>query len=384
MDCSFFAGAEFLNVTIKRKKLTHMTKTKTICTYLLILLLTAVSVAVPAHAEEQAQATQMPVMAGLTTAAQAAEYLRSLAFGTFREERSEEYDITMNGTADGVDARAMLFYACGGFTDWVAFGERVSSGLCDERLFDHFSYTGTIDGRDGNYRSENVSITILEGRVSDSDYFLADIYIQDISCFVTAFSSEEFMGDSTTVGSMFKTIPGAIVGMNGDYYANNVFGPVVRNGKTYISRVSGYWDIALLDSAGVLTTYPYGKLKKPALKEMDAYQTWVFGPALLDEYGHAKTQFRSKVLPHNPRSVLGYYEPGHYAFLLVDGRSGNCDGITMEELSQFCEELNFTCAYNMDGGQSSVMVAKDGFVNNPFRDGRPVSDILAIREVPEE
>ena len=32
----------------------------------------------------------------------------------------------------------------------------------------------------------------------------------------------------------------------------------------------------------------------------------------------------------------------------------------------------------------SVMVAKEGFVNDPFRGGRAVSDILAIRDLPQE
>jgi exopolysaccharide biosynthesis protein len=191
------------------------------------------------------------------------------------------------------------------------------------------------------------------------------------------------MGDAQTVRKIFGTVPGGIVGMNGDFYSLNLNGPVVRNGRTYLSHVTGYWDIAVLDSAGVLNVYPYGTLKKAALKEMDAYQSWVFGPSLLDENGRAKTEFRSKVQPNNPRSVLGYYEPGHYAFLLVDGRSETSAGITMEALSRFCEELGFTSAYNLDGGQSSVLMSQNGAINNPFRGGRAVSDILTIRELPE-
>jgi hypothetical protein len=309
--------------------------------------------------------------------------LRALAFGQISDEANAGLDVTRNGVIDGTDARAILFFAGGGISDWVSFGERVASGLCDERFFDRFSYTGTKDDQNGNYKSENVSVTILQGRVDSSDYFLADIYVQDISCFVTAFGSGEYMGDAQTVRKIFGTVPGGIVGMNGDFYSLNLIGPVVRNGRTYLSHVTGYWDIAVLDSAGVLNVYPYGTLKKAALKEMDAYQSWVFGPSLLDENGRAKTEFRSKVQPNNPRSVLGYYEPGHYAFLLVDGRSETSAGITMEALSRFCEELGFTSAYNLDGGQSSVLMSQNGAINNPFRGGRAVSDILTIRELPE-
>ncbi|MEZ4627176.1 MAG: hypothetical protein R2912_03460 [Eubacteriales bacterium] len=153
-------------------------------------------------------------------------------------------------------------------------------------------------------------------RVSDSDYYLADIYLQDITCFVTAFSNDEFMGDSTTVRNIFDTIPNAIIGMNGDYYSNNVHGLVVRNGITYVNRVSGYWDIALLDSAGRVDDISVRQAEESRAQRHRRLPDMGVRPRLLDADGDAKRSFRSKVLPHNPRSVLGYYEPGHYAFLL--------------------------------------------------------------------
>lgn len=356
-----------------------MKKTKAARLCFMVLSMLLVFTAAPSLAEEESSNSASALE---LSAAGAAQMLRALASGKISDEGNIDLDVTRNGVVNGVDVGAILFFACGGISDWVSFGERVASGLCDERYFDRFSYTGTKNDLNGNYKSEDVSVTILRGRVSDSDYFLADIYIQDISCFVTAFGGEEFQGGTESVRKIFDTVPGGIVGMNGDFYSIDLHGPVIRNGQTYLNRVSGDWDIAALDSSGVLTVYPYGELKKSALKEMELYQTWVFGPSLLDSNGHAKTKFRSAVTPNNPRSVLGYYEPGHYAFLLVDGRSQTCDGITLEDLSTFCEELGFTSAYNLDGGQSSVLVSQQGVINDPFRGGRAVSDILAIRELP--
>ncbi|MEZ4627177.1 MAG: phosphodiester glycosidase family protein [Eubacteriales bacterium] len=57
--------------------------------------------------------------------------------------------------------------------------------------------------------------------------------------------------------------------------------------------------------------------------------------------------------------------------------------MTMSELG-ICEELGFTCAYNLDGSQSSAMVAKEGRRTIPSSGGRVVSDILAIRDLPQE
>ena len=319
-----------------------------------------------------------------TSAAAAAQMLRGIASAKISEDTPAELDFTRNGQVDGMDARAVLLYACGGISDWVSFGERVSSGLCDERLFDRFSYTGTFDDGMGNYKSENVCVKMLSGRMENSNYHVADIYVQDISCFVTAFSGGKFRGKAQSVRHIFDTVEGGIVAMNGDFYSIHLFGPVVRNGTTYLNRVSKDYDIAVLQSDGVLMTYDFKTLTKEQLSAISAYQTWVFGPALLDENGQAKTEFHSRVQSANPRTALGYYEPGHYAFITVDGRSDESIGMTMKQLSQLCADLGMTRAYNMDGGQSSVLLAQDGVLNVPVQGGRSVSDILAIRELPQE
>ena len=235
----------------------------------------------------------------------------------------------------------------------------------------------------GNYKSENVSVRMISGRMENSNYHVADIYVQDLSCFVTAFGGEKYRGRVHSVRDIFDTVEGGIIAMNGDFYSIHLLGPVVRNGTTYLDRVTKDWDIAVLQSDGVLITYDHNTLTKDALAAMNAYQTWVFGPALLDENGQAKAEFQSRVQPENPRTALGYYEPGHYAFITVDGRSGASAGMTMTQLSQLCADLGMSRAYNMDGGQSSVLLARDGVLNVPFRDGRSVSDILAIRELPQ-
>ena len=319
----------------------------------------------------------------MTSAAAAAQMLRGIATAQLLEDTNPELDFTRNGQIDGMDARAVLFYACGGIYDWVSFGERVSSGLCDERLFDRFSYTGTLDDGMGNYKSENVSVKILSGRMENSDYHVADIYVQDISCFVTAFGGGKFRGKAQSVRNIFDTVDGGIVAMNGDFYAIHLFGPVVRNGTTYVDRVSKDYDIAVLQSDGMLMTYDFRTLTKEQFSAMNAYQTWVFGPALLDENGQAKSEFHSRVQAANPRTALGYYEPGHYAFITVDGRSGESKGMTMAQLSQLCQNLGLASAYNMDGGQSSVLLAQGGALNVPYQGGRSVSDVLAIRELPQ-
>ena len=111
-------------------------------------------------------------------------------------------------------------------------------------------------------------------------------------------------------------------------------------------------------------------------------QIWYFGPALLGPDGSAKEQFTigRNVANNNPRSAIGYYEPGHYCFLTVDGR-GDERGISMAELSLLCADMGMTAAYNMDGGASSCMYFAG---KNYGQNGRGTTDILYITEPAKE
>ena len=84
----------------------------------------------------------------------------------------------------------------------------------------------------------------------------------------------------------------------------------------------------------------------------------------------------------NPRSAIGYYEPGHYCFVVVDGRqSGYAKGMSIPELAALFEELGCTKAYNLDGGGSAVMVFNHKrYSKQSNGGGRDLGDILLIRE----
>jgi len=89
------------------------------------------------------------------------------------------------------------------------------------------------------------------------------------------------------------------------------------------------------------------------LIQTGAYQSWIFGPSLLDENGKAKKDFLtwSYIRELHPRTAIGYYEPGHYCFVVVDGRQKDYSrGMFLEELSQLFEQLGCKVAYNLDGG----------------------------------
>ena len=87
------------------------------------------------------------------------------------------------------------------------------------------------------------------------------------------------------------------------------------------------------------------------------WQVWTFGPALLDSGeipdSFHSTEYLNKI---NPRCAIGYIAPGHYLFVLVDGRQdGYSAGATMSQLAALMQEEGCQTAYNLDGGKSAVM-----------------------------
>ncbi len=130
-----------------------------------------------------------------------------------------------------------------------------------------------------------------------------------------------------------------------------------------------------------MKTYSPGEITAEEAIEDGAWQAWNFGPELLASDGSALTDFNTSghVAEVNPRTAIGYYEPGHYCLVVVDGRSaGYSRGMTLDELAQLFSDLGCTAAYNLDGGKSSVMVFNGNIVNQPCDGGREVSDAITV------
>lgn len=250
-------------------------------------------------------------------------------------------------------------------------------------------FTDTVVSTDTTYSSPNISITINEQTVSSGSsqvtYYVADIYVADITCFQTALAKDTYgTGYKDTTANMSEE-NNAILATNGDYYSFSKEGIVIRNGVVYRSTVTDA-DVCVLYYDGTMKTFAGSEFDIDQAIADGAYQAWTFGPTLLDSESNALSEFdsSSRLLRANPRTAIGYYEPGHYCLVTVDGRDeGDSSGMTMTQLSQLMEDLGCTSAYNLDGGKSSVMTYNSEVVNNPVNGGRQTSDCILIKEVSE-
>lgn len=266
--------------------------------------------------------------------------------------------------------------------------EVVDTGLLGGKYAEKFT-SGEVVQTEDSYQSGNVSIEIskvLTGTESKPiTYYLADIYIKDISSFRTAVAldyKDQNEGDRKNVMSTLQLsqITGALLAISGDNFAYHQ-SIAVRNGVEWENKLPVFGDICVLYYDGTMETYPQ-ELKRAdvdAIYAKEPYQIWTFGPELLID-GQVPGSFANGKA--NPLSAIGYYEPGHYCFILVDGRQkGYSWGMTYTDLAQVFYDLGCKVAFNLDGGDTAVMTYMGEWRSQPeAASPRETSDILYIGE----
>lgn len=256
-----------------------------------------------------------------------------------------------------------------------------------KKFAEHFTEEVVIT--ENSYTSPNIAITMSTITIDDPSptvCYVADIYIAQIENFQTYWANGQlsYYGEENSLSMAINS--GAILSINGDYADNQRSGFLVRNGEIYYDDQTTY-DICVLYYDGSMETFSPSEYAVDDILAKAPYQVWKFGPELLDENGQPKQSYNTSdaISWENPRSGIGYYEPGHYCFITVDGRqNGYSRGLEIERFAKLFADLGCTVAYNLDGGQSAVMTFDQRVYNQPYLGGRNSGDILLIRELPEQ
>lgn len=268
-----------------------------------------------------------------------------------------------------------------------------------EKFADKF--TDSVVATKDTYTSPNLSVTLSyhsydSGKLDLSEagkhkkyrtmvsYVLADIYVGDITCLQTAFAQDTYgVGYSELLTDMSARMQ-SVLGVNGDSYSNNRHqdnGTIIRNGVIYRDKKTDM-ETCVLNWDGTMDIYAPGGVDLQTLIEKGAYQSWIFGPSLLDANGKAKTSFLTwdYIRESHPRTAIGYYEPGHYCILLADGRQSSTRGMVLDEMAKVFEDLGCQSAYNLDGGHCSFLNFQGTTANHPYKPEHKIPDGIFITE----
>lgn len=253
----------------------------------------------------------------------------------------------------------------------------------DPREASNLSKTEKTRSQVADYENNSVKLTIEQVQMGTDEelvtYYVADVYVISIDLLRTAFAEGTFGKNirESTLNMAEENL--AIWAISGDSYGNSETGVVVRNGVLYRETVSDA-ETCVLFCDGTMKAYTAQEFNEENILEQDVWQIWSFGPALVKDgeilNGFQTTSYLNRT---HPRSAIGYIEPGHYKFVVVDGRDeGYSKGVTLSGLAQIMKEEECITAYNLDGGKSSAMVFQGEYVNQPADGGRTISDIIYI------
>lgn len=173
--------------------------------------------------------------------------------------------------------------------------------------------------------------------------------------------------DFTVIDRKWKTTS---IGVSASY--PDIIEMVVDDGKVVEIRqnqpaveipVNGYVVVANSNTGKfLLNNFAPGDPVKLDIKTTPDWQNMkmaVTGGAMLVMDGQIPQKFSHEVTGRQPRTAIGSTKNGKELILVtVDGRQNNSIGMTMTELAQLMKELGAYNAINMDGGESTTMVAR--------------------------
>mgnify|MGYP003192556523 FL=1 len=264
---------------------------------------------------------------------------------------------------------------------------------------------------DYSYQSDELKIAVNKVEDDGVTYYVADIWMRNVNCFRTAFSSGKYRGKRESAEKIAKD-NNAILAVNGDFLS----GLVIRNGELFrqaevratptpdpdAASAPGYNSYGMYGTVtpalstdeaarperstcvlyldGTLATTEFEDFSTKKAMKKGAWQGWQFGPTLVRD---SKPQKDVKKQGRSPRCILGYYQPGHYCLIIIDGRQkGYSIGMNFDEMKELCTRMGLKDAYNLDGGGSAIMVFNGEIINRPSGSGdaRKLLDMIVIGE----
>ena len=240
---------------------------------------------------------------------------------------------------------------------------------------------------DTSYSDDNISVTLTEKTVSNTQVYIADVTVSSSEYLKTAFAQNTYGNNVTAKTSETAANNNAILAVNGDYYGANTTGYVIRNGVVYRDTVredSSNGDLAIYKDGSFKIIYE-DQVSADQLVKDGVVNLLAFGPSLV-ENGEIVVDTNSEVgqsMSSNPRTAIGIIDENHYIIIVSDGRTSESEGLSLYQMAEIMKSYGVKTAYNLDGGGSSTLYFNGQVINKPTTNGntiseRSVSDIVYI------
>ena len=240
---------------------------------------------------------------------------------------------------------------------------------------------------DTSYSDGNISVTLTEKTVNETQIYVADITLSSSDYLKTALAQNSYGTNVTAKTSVTAAENNAILAVNGDYYGANSSGYVIRNGVVYRDSVredASNGDLAIYKDGSFKIIYE-DQVSANQLVQDGVVNLLAFGPSLV-ENGEISVDTNTEVgqaMSSNPRTAIGIIDENHYIIIVSDGRTSESKGLSLYQMAEVMKSYGVKTAYNLDGGGSSTLYFNGQVINKPTTGGskiseRAVSDIVYI------
>lgn len=160
-----------------------------------------------------------------------------------------------------------------------------------------------------------------------------------------------------TYGAVAGTNAGGFDDPNGNGTGGIPDGIVISGGELLWGDNNTYYSVAGLDKDGLLHV---GKMTAKGALERGIVEAASYGPALIIN-GEPQETYSGGL---NPRTAIGQRADGAILLLVINGRSVDSLGATLDDLTEIFLEYDAVNATNLDGGSSSIMIYDGEYITS--------------------
>ena len=225
-------------------------------------------------------------------------------------------------------------------------------------------------------------------------YWVAEVEVRHPTQ-IRTMPANSFTYASTAAGNRLARRANAVLACDGDFWHREVKWKgnyVLRQGEMFMHELTGFSDLLLIDEEGDFHIVHKATEETAPLPDGDGkvyyqgkriYNGLCFGPALVEDGEALVVEPDEHMITDQRVSRLAICQTGKLKYMIVSCYNGE-QGLNLQDFAYLCESLGAKVAYNLDGGNSSMIFTGPDMINRNYT-VREIADIIYFASAwPEE
>jgi len=219
------------------------------------------------------------------------------------------------------------------------------------------------------------------GAETGCEYWVASIKIAHPSQLRTT-AANGFQSEMTMKGTAMARRVNAVLAINGDYFYFTHHGYILRQGQLFLDDLRGDRDVLLIDEDGDfhIVRNPFTGQVGQTINGKQVVQAFFFGPVLVENGKMVRDmdlRYDMRAEERRQRMCIAQVGPLEYKCICCGPPARGNSGMNLTEFARLVYSLGVETAYNLDGGDSTMLIFNGQKINDPKSpDTRDIADII--------